>query len=78
MSLRALREGRRLGAFPSLLTTRMAPAFLKHYGFEVLAAAIDGPIDTSDTGRRLSKFPPRYLGIANNIEVLARRSGPAA
>ena len=77
MSLRALREGRRFDAFPSLLTTRMAPGFLKHYGFEVLAAGIDGCIDTSGKGRRLSMFPPRYLGIENNIEVLARKSEPA-
>jgi SAM-dependent methyltransferase len=78
MSLRALREGRRFDAFPSLLTTRMAPDFLKHYGFEVLAAAVDGHIDARGKGRRLSMFPPRYLGIENNIEVLGRKSGAAA
>jgi SAM-dependent methyltransferase len=78
MSLRALREGRRFDAFPSLLTTRMAPDFLKHYGFEVLAAGIDGHIDIRGGRRRLSMFPPRYLGIENNIEVLVRKSGPAA
>ena len=78
MSLRALREGRRFDAFPSLLTMRMAPDFLKHYGFEVLAAGIDGHIDIRGGRRRLSMFPPRYLGIENNIEVLVRKSGPAA
>ena len=78
MSLRALRQGHRFDAFPSLLTMRMAPGFLKHYGFEVLAAGIDGHIDTRGTRRRLSMFPPRFMGIANNIEVLARKSGPAA
>ena len=77
MSLRALRQGHRFDAFPSLLTMRMAPGFLKHYGFEVLAAGIDGYIDTRGTRRRLSMFPPRFMGIANNIEVLARKSGPA-
>jgi ubiquinone/menaquinone biosynthesis C-methylase UbiE len=78
MSLRALRRGRRFDAFPSLLTRRMAPGFLKHYGFEVLAVGVDGHIDTRGRGRRLSMFPPRYLGIENNIEVLARKSEPTA
>lgn len=73
MSLKALREGHRPEALPSLLTTRMAPAFLGGYGFEVIAAAVDGHIDVGGKGRRLSMFPPRFLGIENNIEVLARK-----
>ena len=56
----------------------MAPAFLAHYGFETLAAAVDGHIDMRGLGRRLSMFPPRYWGIENNIEVLARKTGQPA
>lgn len=73
MAIKALLHGKSPDAFPSLISTGYASRLLAQYGFDVDIAAIDGHIDISGNARRISLFPPRFLGIEGNIEVLARK-----
>lgn len=75
MAYKALRYGKRRDAFPSLISTGAASKLLAPYGFEVEEAAIDGHIDRTGRRRSLSIFPPRFLGVEGNIEILARKAG---
>jgi hypothetical protein len=36
---------------------------------------MDGHIDITGANRSLPLFPPRFLGLENNMEVLARKVG---
>ena len=73
LSVAALGRGHRPAAVPSYLTTKAAGTFCNLFGFGLLAAATDGHIDVTGGRRRLPMFPPRFLGLENNIEVLARK-----
>jgi len=73
----ALRHGSAFDAFPSYMTRKRAPAFYEHYGFEIVASGCDGHIDVTDQGRRFPMFPPRFLGLENNIEYIGRKVRPS-
>ncbi len=76
MAWKALRYGRRPNAFPSLTSSWGAASLLARYGFTVEQTAIDGRIDVSGCGRSVPIFPPRFMLIEGNIEVLARKIAP--
>jgi ubiquinone/menaquinone biosynthesis C-methylase UbiE len=72
MSVHALIHGKQPDAFPSLMSTGSAARLLDRYGFTVTQARIDGHIDVKGK-RKLSIFPPRFIGLEANIEVLASK-----